>query len=67
MMQIFSFGIITILALAGIGFVGFGIIVAEFKPAAVRLFLIFGVGVFAMLCMGTRWISRLSEFMEIYG
>ena len=32
MMQIFSFGISTILALAGIGFVVFGIVAAEFKP-----------------------------------
>ena len=61
MMQIFSFGISTILALAGVGFAVFGIVVAEFKPTAVGLVLIFGAGVFATLYMGTRWVSRKSE------
>jgi hypothetical protein len=47
MMQFFSFGISTILALVGI-------VVAEFKPTADGLVLIFGAGVFATLYMGTR-------------
>jgi hypothetical protein len=57
MLQTFSFGISTSLALAGIGFAVFGIVVAEFKPTAVGLVLILGAGVFATLYMGTRWIQ----------
>ncbi len=61
MLQIFSFGISTILALAGVGFAVFGIVVAEFKPTAIGLVLIFGAGVFATLYMGTRRVSRKLE------
>ena len=61
MLQILSFGISTILALTGIIFAVFGIVAAEFKPTSVGLVLIFGAGVFATLCMGTRWVSRKSE------
>ncbi len=60
-MQVFSFGISTILALAGIGFAVFGIGVAEFKPTAIGVVLIFGAGVFATLYIGTRWVSRKPE------
>ena len=59
-MQFFSFGVSTILALAGIGFAVFGIAVAEFKPTAIGLVLIFGAGVFATLYISTRW-SRASH------
>ena len=65
MMQIFSFGISTILALAGIGFAVYGIIEAEFKPTAAGLVLIFGAGVFATLYMGIRWASRKSYRIAI--
>ena len=61
MLQIFSFGISTILALAGLGFAVFGILAAEFKPAAVGLVLIFGAGVFATLYLGTRWAAQTQK------
>ena len=54
MLQIFSFGVSTILALAGIGFAVVGIIQAEFKQTAIGLVLIFGADVFATLYLGTR-------------
>ncbi len=60
MLQIFSFGVSTILALAGIGFAVVGIIQAEFKQTAIGLVLIFGAGVFATLYLGTQWVSRKS-------
>jgi hypothetical protein len=57
MLQAFSFGTSTILAVTGIGLAVLGIVAAEFKPIAVGLVLILGAGVFATLYIGTRWIS----------
>ena len=61
MLQILTFGISTILAVAGIGFAVVGIIQGEFKHTAIGLVLIFGAGVFATLFLGTRWASGKSE------
>jgi hypothetical protein len=64
MLQIFSFGVSTILALVGVGFAVLGITAGEFKPTAVGLVLIFGAGVFATLYIGTRWVSHKSELTK---
>ena len=61
MLQMLTFGVSTILAVAGMGFAVGGMIHGEFKPTAIGLVLIFGAGVFATLFLGTRWASRKSE------
>jgi len=57
-MQLFSFGMATILAVAGIGTGVFGIVVTEWKPTAIGLVLLLGAGVFATLNIGTRMKLR---------
>ena len=58
MLQNFSFGISTILAVVGTGFAVLGIVGGELKPAAVGCVLIFSAGVFATLYRGACWMSR---------
>ena len=58
MLQKFSFGMSTILALSGIGCAAFGLVAEQYKPIALGLVLICGAAVFATLYRGTRKSSR---------
>jgi hypothetical protein len=57
-MSVVSFGLSSLLALAGIVTAVVGISREEWKSAAIGLVLIFGAGVFATLYVGARWATR---------